>query len=75
MMDPRGKVVRGLQAGDADLPGASWPRREAAALVEFIKSLRSANVAERPVEGSRSMSPVQTHDAEPRPRDADGATT
>ena len=75
MMDPLVKVHRGLSARDADATRACCRRREAAAIVEFIKSLRERAPARRSGAAARRarwpIAPVREGPtrpaAEPRP--------
>ena len=55
MMDPRAKIVKGFKPVMPTYQGR-LAAPDAAALVEFIKSLRNAEPRDRPLEGSRSMS-------------------
>ena len=62
MMDPRGKIVKGYKPVMPTYKGR-LAAPEAAALVEFIKSLRSADVSRTSPRRKRSMSqPSAQHD-------------
>ena len=76
MMDPRAQDRRRLRARDADATRASCSGPEAAALVEFIKSLRSAERPRPAPPRDAAYEPIQSTAARaPSPGRAHATTT